>query len=256
MRLTQRLRDVRNRFVDSFVSWRDRVRLRRLYGQNVTLVNFNESANEGSRWATKRENTRLTVVVAAYHQVTELDCLLKSFACQTLQNFKVIVIHDGQHDETREVVKQNSLKFPGLFEYMETKERHNDYGHSLRSMGIEWAQTEFVMLTNGDNYYAPRFVEFMFEAIDRGSLDVVLCDMVHSHLNPGYSIQRSYRFFRTRPFRHCVDIGSFIAKSEKSKKVGFRDKRADGDATYFEDILGKTGPTTVGKVNKVLMVHN
>ena len=110
MRLTQRLRDVRNRFVDSFVSWRDRVRLRRLYGQNVTLVNFNESANEGSRWATKRENTRLTVVVAAYHQVTVLDCLLKSFACQTLQNFKVIVIHDGQHDETREVVKQNSLK--------------------------------------------------------------------------------------------------------------------------------------------------
>ena len=102
-------------------------------------------------------------------------------------------------------------------------------------------------LTNGDNYYAPRFVEFMFEAIDKHHLDVAFCDIVHSY---------TYRFFRTRPFRNYIDMGCFIARSAAAKSVGFRDKTFTGDATYFEDLLTLSRRLVVGKINKVLMVHN
>jgi hypothetical protein len=96
----------------------------------------------------------------------------------------------------------------------------------------------------------------MFEAIDRYGLDIVFCDIVHSHNNPGLTSQSSYRFFCTRPFRYHIDIGCFIARANLAKKVGFRDKSFSGDATYFEDLMLTPCSVVVGKVDKVLMVHN
>src|SRR6185437_12241311 len=120
---------------------------------------------------------------------------------------------DGPSTATRDVVIAYLKAYPDKFEYLETEKRYNDFGHSLRQMGINAASTEFLLLTNGDNYYTPRFVEFMFEAIDRDDLDVVLCDMVHSHHNPGLTIQSSYGVFRTKPFRFYLDIGCFLART-------------------------------------------
>jgi glycosyltransferase involved in cell wall biosynthesis len=232
----------------------DVLAIRRRYGGGVRFVKCQDSSKEGNRWQFMEEQSpRLTIVVTTYEQKLALDCLLKSLTCQTLQNFKVLVIHDGPGVGTRDVVSVYLQTYPKKFEYLETEKRFNDFGHSLRQIGIDITNTEFVLLTNGDNYYAPRFVEFMFEAIDRYGLDVVLCDMVHSHHYPG---QPSYFFLRTRPFRNCVDIGCFLARAAMAKKAGFRDRSFSADATYFEDLLDTSGPVVVGKVDKVLMVHN
>jgi glycosyltransferase involved in cell wall biosynthesis len=214
----------------------------------VHYISCDDSANELNRWNFKIEKrVRLTIVVATYQQELALDCLLKSLLCQTLQNFKVLIVHDGPSQTTPIVVEACARARPEMFEYFETTNRFNDFGHSLRAIGIERTDTEFILLTNGDNYYAPRFVEFMFEAIDKHSLDIAFCDMIHSY---------TYGFLRTRPFRNYIDLGCFIAKTAAAKSVGFRDKTFSGDATYFEDLLSDLPMPMVGKVSKVLMVHN
>jgi len=227
---------------------RDATAVRRRYGSHVRYIICDESTNALNRWSFKTEKQpRLTIVVATYQQELALDCLLKSLVCQTLQSFKVLVIHDGPSQTTPSIVSACSRERPGLFEYLETPNRFNDFGHSLRAVGIEKASTEFILLTNGDNYYSPRFVEFMFEAIDKHGLDIAFCDMVHSY---------TYGLLRTRPFRNYIDLGCFIAKTAAAKSVGFRDKSFSGDATYFEDLLNNLSAPVVGKVAKVLMVHN
>ena len=227
---------------------RDAMAVRRRYGGHVRYIMCNESTNELKRWSFKTEKQpRLTIVVATYQQELALDCLLKSLVCQTLQNFKVLVIHDGPSQTTPSIVSACSRERPGMFEYLETPNRFNDFGHSLRAVGIDKSSTEFILLTNGDNYYSPRFVEFMFEAIDKHGLDIAFCDMIHSY---------TYGLLRTRPFRNYIDVGCFIAKTAAAKSVGFRDKSFSGDATYFEDLLNNLPAPVVGKVAKVLMVHN
>ena len=222
--------------------------VRRRYGGHVRYIICDESTNQLNRWSFKTEKQpRLTIVVVTYQQELTLDCLLKSLVCQTLHNFKVLVIHDGPSQTTPSIVSACSRERPGLFEYLETPNRFNDFGHSLRRVGIEKAGTEFILLTNGDNYYSPRFVEFMFEAIDKHGLDIAFCDMIHSY---------TYGLLRTRPFRNYIDVGCFIAKTAAAKSVGFRDKSFTGDATYFEDLLSNLPAPVVGKVAKVLMVHN
>ena len=84
---------------------RDARTVRKRYGDHVRFIVCDASENELKRWCFKTEDRpRLTVVVATYQQELALDCMLKSLACQTLQNFKVLVIHDGPSQTTPPIV--------------------------------------------------------------------------------------------------------------------------------------------------------
>jgi GT2 family glycosyltransferase len=201
-------------------------------------------------------NAELTAVVAAYRRYEQLPVLIHSFLCQTLQNFRLLVIHDGTDDRMETLLEDYRRRFPDRIDFVFTPERHNDYGHSLRELGIGLADTPFLLITNDDNYYVPRFLEFMFAAIHQRKLDVVLCNMIHSHENPGRRKQKSYNLFVTKPRKLEMDMGSFIVRTSYAKKVGFRDKTHDGDGTFFEDVLACDPPPKVGRVPRVLFVHN
>ena len=111
---------------------------------------------------------------------------------------------------------------PGIYQYDESQARHNDYGHSLRDIGIRRANLEFILVTNGDNYYSPKFVESMFDAIDAAGLDVALCDMVHSHANPGPHRAPPNFPLHVVPLRQHCDIGACCRSP--SPKNGFWDR--------------------------------
>lgn len=193
---------------------------------------------------------RLSVVIVTYQQPDELACLLYAFATQTLQNFEIHVLHDGPHAPTRAIVERFIAEHPSVpCKYRETDRRYNDYGHTLRQIGIEEAGCEFILITNGDNYYVPRFVELTFDGIDQSKLDLVLFDMVHSHF--------AYIPFSTAPMRWNIDMGSIVVRTAMAKRVGFRDKGFEGDATFIEDLLrDEHGPRKVGKLCRTLFVHN
>ena len=123
-------------------------------------------------------------------------------------------------------------------------------------MGIQRLDTEYVLITNDDNYYCPVFLESMFRALQQFQADIVLCDMLHSHNLPGGRQQLPYRYFETFPRRCAADIGCFITKSALAKQAGFRDKTSEGDATYLEDIMRIAGKPKIAKVNQALFVHN
>lgn len=229
-----------------------------VYGKNVSYQGIEDFSSEwNSRWSTLAPNkVQLTIVIVSYKQPAQLECLLASLICQTLQNFEVLIIHDGPDAETR-TVAETFAKRSTRFRYLETDKRYNDYGHSLRDLGLEAAMTDYLLITNGDNYYMPRFTEFVFEAIETHHLDMAIWDIVHSYTSPGKISQRCYNPFRIYPVRWMVDIGAVIVRTELAKLVGFADKSFDGDATYVEDILSiKSRPIKVGKIEKTLTVHN
>lgn len=200
----------------------------------------------------------LTVICVSYKRYLNIPILIHSFLAQTLQNFKLLVIHDGPDERMEGILSAFKRDYPAIFDYQFTPVRFNDYGHSLREIGIGQLDTEYVLITNDDNYYAPRFLEFMFDPIHKRQPppDIVLCDMVHSHNMAGGRNQPPYRFFETFPQSASIDIGCFIARSELAKMAGFRDKGFDGDATYFEDVVRAAGKPQIAKIDHVLFVHN
>jgi len=202
----------------------------------------------------------ITIVCVAYKRYTQIPVLIHSFLCQSLQNWKLHIIHDGYDQKMDELLQPYQEKYPQIH-YEFTPSRHNDYGHTLREIGIQKADTEFILITNDDNYYVPEFLKLMFREISARQLDMVLCDMVHSHLSGGdgskvYNADQ-YGCLSTFPKKFMIDIGCFIVRTELAKRVGFKDKSFIGDGTFVEDLIAGAGDSMkIGKLRKVLFVHN
>ena len=211
--------------------------------------------------ATYRKTTKiptLHIIAVAYRNFGQLKVFVQSWLNQTKGNWFLTVIHDGPDPEFDAIMMEFQRQAPDRIAFRNTANRFNDYGHSLREIGLREISGDYVMLTNADNYFVPKAVEFMNDVIERDDPDVVLFDMVHSHDRPGGRKLPAYSYFKTKYKRGSIDMSAAIVRAELSSTAGFRDKTHDGDATYFEDIARIRAPSklSVVKIPRVLLVHN
>ena len=178
---------------------------------------------------------KIHIIAVAYRRIGELKVFVQSLLNQTSKNWELTII-----------------------EYFTTDTRYNDYGHSLREIGLKNIRGDYVLLTNADNYLIPRAIEYLGSALVRNPADVVIFDMVHSHEKPGGRPLPPYSFFQTKFQRNSIDMGAAIVKRHLAEKAGFRDKSFAGDATYFEDVIRAAGEKEISihKVPSILFVHN
>ena len=215
------------------------------------------SRSSESRWQLQPGSlNRLSICAVSYKQVDPLLTFLQCLACQSLKNFNVVILHDGYDEQTTQVLAdfQATKKIP--LEIIFSKYRYNDWGHSLRHIAIDKSETEFIMLTNADNYYVPRMVEYAFAAIDKYSLDLIYWDMIHSHNYPGGRDLKDYSYFKCFPAVRSIDIGSFIVRTTIAKTIGFKHRTYDADGKYFADLLSTGLIRRIGYIDRVLFVHN
>ena len=196
----------------------------------------------------------LDVVAVAFEREGELCVFVQSWINQTANNWRLKVIHDGPNEKFTQIMQTFANAKPNQVEFFCTPFRYHDYGHTLRQIGIDQAQGDYLLITNADNYFIPKAVEYLDGVMGRS--DVVLFDMVHSHNRPGGRDLPPYSYFETDYRRGSIDVSSAIVRTKMAKKVGFQDKSHDGDATYFEDILKSCEPLSVLKLSQILFVHN
>ena len=203
------------------------------------------------------------IIAVAYKRYGELRVFVQSWLNQSDRNWILTVIHDGHDDEFVQIMKYFAAIEPDKIDYQCTDIRFNDYGHSLREIGLHSARGDYVLLTNADNYYIPKALEFINAALlekQSSNVDVVMFDMVHSHHNPGRRKLPAYSFFEVSYQRESIDMGAAIVATDLAKKAGFSDKSFDADATYFESVARKKNAggekLSIIKIPSVLLVHN
>lgn len=194
------------------------------------------------------------VVAVAYGRTAEMRVFVQSWMNQSAENWRLTVIHDGPSEEFEQAMWPLAGQMPDKIKYFCTETRHNDYGHTLRHIGIEQAQGDYLLLTNADNYFIPKAVEIL--NTEMGRADVIMFDMVHSHNKPGGREQPRYSYFETSYQRGSIDVSAAIVRTDLAKRVGFRDRTYAGDATYFEDILLSCPDLLPVKLPHILFVHN
>lgn len=201
---------------------------------------------------------KIHVIAVSFEKFGQLKVFVQSWINQTKDNWILTVIHDGPDEEFNSIMKGYKDECPTRIEYLTTEKRFNDYGHSLRDMGLKNIKGEYVLLTNADNYFIPKTIEFINEIFIEHQPEVVIFDMIHSHKRPGGRNLPEYSYFETKLERYSMDISSAIVKADLAEKAGFRDKTHDGDASYFEDIMKLKLPDglSFAKILRVLFVHN
>ena len=101
---------------------------------------------------------KYSVIVPVYNRIDEVDDLLKSLACQTKDNFEVIIVEDGSTQPCDEVVKKYSDKVNVAYYFKENE------GRSIaRNYGMERATGDYFIFFDSDCVIP----EGYFEALDK-----------------------------------------------------------------------------------------
>ena len=184
----------------------------------------------------------LEIIAVTYKQDHIMHCFMESILAQTLKNWRTFLIHDGPCELFEK--ESEKYKLDPRINVSNTLTRYNDFGHSLRSQGLEKfiGNSEYLLITNADNYYVPTFIEEMC----LGTEDFVYCNMIHNHRNYGVLDSKIERGF--------IDMGSFIVKTKIAKQVGFNHTCYAADWFFIQDLLKVV--SSIRKVDKTLFVHN
>jgi len=195
------------------------------------------------------------IIAVAYERSVQLQSLINCFILQTDGRWILHIVYDGKAPEDiLDIIEPfiSGKRKDDRVHFYQSVERYQKYGHPNRKMMlqvIECRTDDFILMTNDDNYYVPRFIEFMMKEIN-GRAGIIYCNTIHSHAN--YDI--NYSELR----ENAIDMGAFIVKADIAKKTGFNHDHFSADGTYAEECLRNCLQRRLKaiKINKCLFIHN
>ena len=194
-------------------------------------------------------NPKFSIIIVAYKRYNELKCLLYSLLSQSFQDFEIIIIHDG-FDKYHKLLF-NNFENDNRIKYIQTNIRYNDWGMSLRNIGLDIANGDWIINTNDDNYYTPNWLKEINNNI-HDSINFIYYDAVLSHNNLLNHNKKDYGLLIPQIKHSHIDMGQFVVKSDIIKKYKF-ESIAPADGVLIENMKHELIPAYI---DKVLFVHN
>jgi hypothetical protein len=192
----------------------------------------------------------LRVICVAFERTVELMTLINCFLVQTSKDWELNIIYDGQVPENIKDIM--SLYSDKRIKFLNTPKRNGVWGHPNRKMmlnTIEGELNDYVLMTNDDNYYVPKFVEQILSITDE-NVGMVVCDCLHSYTQ--------YDYFKSELKEGFIDMGSFVVKMDVAKKVGFNYLHYSADGAYAIDCGNycQDNDLEIRRINRALFIHN
>lgn len=163
----------------------------------------------------------ITVLMAIYNCSSTLEEALDSLMVQTYQNFKVVLCDDASTDNTYEVAKRYSHKYPNKFILIK-----NDINLKLPATlnrCLEVADTEFVARMDGDDISKPtRFEKEIVFLRNHPDYAFVSTPMEYFDENGTFMTgnveadPNKYSFLKGSPFSHA----GVMMRTEALKNIG------------------------------------
>jgi len=196
----------------------------------------------------------IDIIAVAFEKLDELKVFVQSWLNQTEKNWKLTVIHDGPNNKFESIMDSYKKIDSERINFYCTQDRFNDYGHSLREIGLKNVQGEFTLITNADNYFIPKAIEFINQAYFKSECkaDVIIYDMIHSHQNPGGRDLPSYSYFKVEYKKNSIDI--LINNTQGPPAGGPLEKNITDYQSSF-DLLFKTHVLTTSLALKGMSLN-
>lgn len=196
---------------------------------------------------------KVTVICLIYNSYPEI---ISSLINQTHQNWELILIHDGI--ETYPVSKIVEAASDPRIKYIQTPERVQKWGHPHRSWALSELKngrlsinSDFVVITNADNWYAPTFMEYCIKGFDQNPdcVGIYPSQMIHSYIR--------WKIINCKMEQGYMDSGSILLRTKESSEVGWNHVNDhSSDWLFFNDLVNRYGKNKFRSVDGVLFSHN
>lgn len=178
--------------------------------------------------------------------------LLQSLIDQDCKDYELIILHDGKDlvlcDSTKELLDKLGVS-------IRLTERFNDWGHSLRQIGIYSCKGKYVLLVNGDNLLYNVLAKIKEQIKLSGEKEVYFYRL----LMVGYVVEdrKLLRTFDTndsyllisKPFKYNVDVMSAVVSLKAWKSIGgWHDRTEESDYLLYRELSDKFGYEEVDSI--------
>lgn len=111
----------------------------------------------------------VSIIVPVYNLEDYIANCLNSLVSQTYENIEVLCIDDGSSDGSPSIIKAFAEKDTRV-KYI----RQDNGGVSVaRNTGLEKAEGDYILFTDGDDYLHPQAVEILTSCLEKNGMDMV-----------------------------------------------------------------------------------
>jgi hypothetical protein len=176
---------------------------------------------------------RFSVIIPHYQGTITHDIFCRGIASvqrQTLRDFEILCYHDGP-------LLMPDLNFP--VQVFPTRKRYQDWGHSLRNIGIHEARGEYLLFFNPDNVMYPELLELLSQAsTDILVFPIKMMGMLTMDRTPYYAESRDpskYSVLTGKPVEYGkIDCMQLVMRRKRWLEVGgWFDKRENSDGFMY-----------------------
>lgn len=202
------------------------------------------------------DTAKVTVTVVGYGFTHEWHVVINSLLMQTDDRWFAQLINDGPDPRARAICEPYVAAHPDHLCYVETPERFNNWGHSLRRLGLAATTTPLWATQNADNYVVPRYVELVLDAFEQTRARLVIFPCVHNYERINKPSDPPYSVLQVAPRRNRCDAGTIVIDTALARKVGWLSLDQNSDGDFIEAIMERRPQPRCAVLKNVLMVHN
>lgn len=147
-----------------------------------------------------RMSRLLTISIAAYNVEATIEKCLDSFLqCHYLSDLEILVINDGSHDRTAEIVSKYEITYPECIHLI--NKENGGHGSTLNK-SLRLATGKFYKVVDGDDWVDPGELDKLCECLKATDADLVINSFkwcypdksFEEHDEVGYLLNHTYKF--------------------------------------------------------------
>lgn len=147
-------------------------------------------------------NYLLTVIIPTYNAENSIKRAVNSIKEQTIsfENIELIIIDDNSKDKTPAIIKELSKQNPNIKSIF-LKENSGSAGKG-RNIGIENAESNYLMFLDQDDKYDRNFCKAMYETIQKDDVDLVMSNhktFLNNQFDENDSENNDFTFIKANP---------------------------------------------------------
>ena len=119
---------------------------------------------------------KVSVIIPCYNAERYIDICIKSLLQQTIgfENIEVILVNDASTDATLDCMNKYENAYPENVMIINYEENHRQ-GYA-RNLGVQYSSADYITFLDVDDYVAPDMLEIMWNKIQSGNYDYVICN--------------------------------------------------------------------------------
>ncbi len=185
----------------------------------------------------------VSIITPCYNGAKYISETIDSVIAQTYRNWEMIIVDDGSHDQSAEIIQSYTAREPRI----KIIQQQNAGSAAARNKGIKQAEGQYIALLDADDLWDPKFLSRQISFMQKKRAICVCC----SYKRIDENSKEILRPIKARPVitsddmlrRNYIGCLSGLYNSEKYGKIYLKEKLKSirDDYAYWFDIVQLEG---------------